>query len=259
MKKSLFNIVVGLGFLAAAVLVIVGQFGYLKEIGTTSLVMSVVLGILVFVGLVKLRPAYVLFGLALLAIIWDKKLGITMITPKPVLLAALFGSIGIEVLFKNTLKKYRRKIKESHYKKNFTYNSKKFEDIKHFADNGDPNFTNRSDENGEYVYKMSKFGDLVTYLTSNNLKQVDLDLAFSGAKIYFDKAKSQTGVVRLNIKANFSGAKIYIPKSWQVSTDQTAKFCAGVKINEGMPTGENEVTLFIDGNLNFSGVEVYYI
>ena len=106
MKK---NILFGLGFLALAVLVLAGQYGILHKIGMLPVLLSILFGTIVLDGLVNLRGGSIFFGLAFLAIIWDDQLGITKITPWWVLIAAVFATVGFELLFKGVKKNRKKK------------------------------------------------------------------------------------------------------------------------------------------------------
>ena len=246
MKK---NILFGLGFLALAVLVLAGQYGILHKIGMLPILLSILFGTIVLDGLVNLRGGSIFFGLAFLAIIWDDQLGITKITPWWVLIAAVFATVGFELLFKG--------VKKNRKKKKFTKKIQgQFENVNEDMFN---NGNEIESDNGEYVYSMTKFGSTTKYLTSSNLKNVDVNVSFGAAIIYFDKAEAPNGVVHLNVDCKFGGIKIYVPQSWQVSEGKISKAFSGMEIKKGSPSGENKVTLFVDADLDFSGLEIFYI
>lgn len=76
-------------------------------------------------------------------------------------------------------------------------------------------------------------------------------------EISFDDAVIQSGsaVVRLNVF--FSGVEFYIPQSWKVE-NRTEGMCGGFHEHRSHSSDEGPTIVF-EGNVTFSGVEIYRI
>ena len=107
MKKR--NIFWGILFVLGAIGLIVGKMGFLSGVNPFSLGFSVILGVIIIDSLFRLNYAGILFPIAFLCIIYDKQLGITSLTPWTVLISALFGSIGLSMIFPKKTKFYKKK------------------------------------------------------------------------------------------------------------------------------------------------------
>ena len=184
-----------------------------------------------------------LFPLAFISILYDKQLGITAITPWTVLLAALLGTIGLNLIFSKTKWKYK-------WKRNWDHHGK-------HKIAGNDHFENGENIEGEYVYMKSSFGSLLRYVTSDNLRYAELEANFSGVKIYFDNAKVPSGNATLNLDVNFSGIEIFVPENWKIINHLGSSF-GGVSEKGKTPSGET-VTLTLEGENSFSGITVYYV
>ena len=93
------NIFWGILFVLGAIGLVIGKMGFLSDVNPFSLGFSVILGAIIIDSLFRLNYAGILFPIAFLCIIYDKQLGITALTPWTVLIAALFGSIGLSMIF----------------------------------------------------------------------------------------------------------------------------------------------------------------
>ena len=81
------------------------QLGYLPAVGVFSLLFTVVCIAVIVASIPHVHFGGILFPLAFIAIIYDKPLGITAITPWTVLLAALLLTIGLHLIFGRFRKK----------------------------------------------------------------------------------------------------------------------------------------------------------
>ncbi len=232
MKKE--RIFWGVLLIFAGIFLIVGKLGFFPDVNVFSLILTVFLIVIMVKSAIHLNFTGILFPLAFIAIIYDKALGITAITPWTVLLAALLGSIGLSMIFHKHNKWVHTRFNNGDYK---------FEKID-------------VEDEGNIVFKNS-FGATMKYINTNKFEQADFDCSFGAMKIYFDNAEMSTdnAVVRLN--ASFSGVELYIPKNWNVK-DKTTVFLGGVSVkNRSNEAATNTLTL--TGNISFSGVEIIYI
>lgn len=232
MKKE--RIFWGVLFILAGIFLVIGKLGYFPEMNVFSLLLTVFLVVVIVKSLLRLNFAGILFPIAFLSIIYDKQLGITAITPWTVLIAALFGSIGLSMIFH----KHTKWINHDHNCEDY-----KFEKI------------DVEDENN--VAFKNSFGASIKYINTDNFEQGDFDCSFGAMKVYFDNAvmSDENAIVRIN--ASFSGIELYIPKTWNVN-DKTNVFLGSVsEKNRNNQTATNNLTLV--GEVRFSGVEIIYI
>ena len=83
----------GLLFIAAAVLVIFGKLGFFTEIGVFEIVATIALVAIMIKSIARLNFWGILIPAALLCTVNADELGMTDLTPGPVLLAAILASI----------------------------------------------------------------------------------------------------------------------------------------------------------------------
>ena len=232
MKKE--RIFLGVLFILAGIFLVISKLGYFPDVNVFSLLLTVFLVVVIVKSLLRLNFAGILFPIAFLSIIYDKQLGITAITPWTVLIAALFGSIGLSMIF--------------HKHINWVNHNHNCEDYK---------FEKIDVEDESNVTFKNSFGASIKYINTDKFEQGDFDCSFGAMKVYFDNAvmSNENAIVRIN--ASFSGIELYIPKTWNVN-DKTNVFLGSVsEKNRNNQTTTNNLTLV--GNVSFSGVEIIYI
>ena len=94
----------GLLFILAAAYMIVSRIWILPQVSVFTIVATVFLVSVLLKGLRRVDFWQILFPIAFLCILYDEPLGITDLTPWTVLGAALFGSIGLSMIFKPHVK-----------------------------------------------------------------------------------------------------------------------------------------------------------
>ncbi|MCR5835878.1 MAG: hypothetical protein K6G88_05180 [Lachnospiraceae bacterium] len=233
------NVFWGVVFIAAAFSVLFGaSFSFIGiSIGELFLT-AICVGIMIR-SLVGLEFAGILFPLAFLCIIWDKQLGLENITPFPVLLAALFGTIGLNIIFG------RMKFEVKMNKKLSEYSNKK------------TNYAKVDISSDQYVEAKVKFGGLQKYVESEDLRRVDISAFCSGAEVYLDKACIPSGEAIVTFDCKCSGVQLYVPRDWNVKNNLDASMGA---INySGEPSGAGVVDLILVGKASFCGVDIQYV
>lgn len=265
MKRKGKNIFWGVLFIAAAILWLISELGYLPGIGFGHIAFSILWGALVIKGLINLESFSVFMGLAFLAIVWDKELGIESITPWPVIGAALLLTIGCSLIFKGV---GRRKW-EINYSYNFKDNEKKCKGShKDFQKMDENNKTwegntkygtdqpHQSHADGEHVYHMNRFSGAQKYIDSQNLKSVEIINKAGGMEVYLDNAKAAGDKVYMRIECYASGLEIYIPRSWKIENTVNC-FMGAVEEPSGITDDAvNDVTLVLSGTVKAAGVEI---
>ena len=232
MKKE--RIFWGVLFILAGIFLVISKLGYFQDVNVFSLLLTVFLVVVIVKSLLRLNFAGILFPIAFLSIIYDKQLGITAITPWTVLIAALFGSIGLSMIF--------------HKRINWVNHNHNCEDYK---------FEKIDVEDESNVTFKNSFGASIKYINTDKFEQGDFDCSFGAMKVYFDNAvmSNENAIVRIN--ASFSGIELYIPKTWNVNDKTNVFFGSVSEKNRNNQTTTNDLTLV--GNVSFSGVEIIYI
>lgn len=238
MKRK--NLFWGLFFLVAAAVIIINQLGYFGTIGLPSLILTVLLIPIIIASAVRLNFVGILFPAAFICIIYAKPWGIENLVPWPILLTALFGSVGLSIIFK----KARFHVK---YKKRGT--PLKGEDINVSA-------TTQTTEDNTFESRVS-FSACSQYINSTSLQRAYLSCSFGAMQVYFDNAQLHPDGAVVEVNCSFGGMEIYIPKTWNV-IDNIQSTLAGVD-EKNRRTGGDGPTLTLTGDVKFSGVEIIYV
>lgn len=220
------------------VFMIVSKLGYFTNVSVLSLVLTIFLVAVIVKSIPHLNFSGILFPIAFICIIYDKQLGITNITPWTVLIAALFGSIGLSMIFHRHNKWVNVNFDNDDYKDDYKFEKIDVEDESHIS------------------FK-SSFSGSVKYINTNSFEQADFKCSFGAMKVYFDNAtmSGENAVVRLNV--SFSGIELYIPKNWRVENKTNVLLGAIDEKNKNNQVTTNTLTLI--GDISFSGVEIIYV
>ncbi|NRY64014.1 putative membrane protein [Clostridium beijerinckii] len=232
MKKE--RVFWGILFILAGIFMVISKLGYFPDINAFSLILTVFLVVIIAKSIPHLNFSGILFPIAFICIIYARQLGITAITPWTVLMAALFGSIGLSMIF-------HKNVNWIHH--NHVHEDYKFEKID-------------IEDEGNIIFRNS-FGACIKYINTNEFEQADLNCSFGAMKVYFDNAvmSSENAIVRVN--ASFSGVELYIPRTWKVD-NKTNVFLGSVD-EKNRKNERSTNTLTLVGDVSFSGVEIIYI
>lgn len=227
----------GIFFILAAIYVIVSKFGILPDIGVFSIMITVFLIWMFIEGVRHVNFFEMLFSVAFICIVYDDQLGITALTPWTVLGAALFGSIGLSMIFGGVKKK--------------NYGAS-------MHAGGQGNMGSDSEHcTGEQIRCENNFGSAIRYINSDNFKNAQVENNFGTITVYFDNAIVQSGSAFVNVENNFGETNLYVPKEWKVQNNLERSFGA---INEiGNSVGTSNTMFFINGSANFGAINVHYI
>ena len=141
------------------------------EVSLFGIIVAVIMVIAIIQNIIDLSWGGIFVPLAIIAIIFDKPLGIEAITPWIVLIAAGLLTAAFEMIFP----KHRF---HHHGGKHMDFSEK-------FTDNVE-------DEHG-YVMHSMKFGSTTKYIRSTNLSKVDLSSQFGEMSVFFDQAQVPSG------------------------------------------------------------------
>lgn len=227
----------GIFFILAAVFVIVSRIWVLPEVSVFSILMTIFLIWVLAEGIRHINFYEILFSIALIAIIYDDQLGITELTPWTVLVAALLGSIGLSMIFRE---------KRSNWNKRVDWE-------------GSGGYSGASSEqcSGEQIRCENNFGSAIRYINSDNFRNAQLENNFGTMSIYFDNAVIQDGSAYVNVENNFGETNLYIPKEWKVQNTLDRSF--GHISEKGRPVGSSNTVLYINGSANFGAINIYYV
>lgn len=230
------DLLIGLFFVFAAILLIVNEVGGYWEISIAKSVVSIVLIGIIIKSVLKCSFGGILFPIAFIIILFDEELNLEAITPVPVILTAILGTIGLNMIFKN-------------HRWN-CWNSYRCDDHS-FRD------TVEEDNNNEVNCSVN-FGSSIKYITAEDFKRGNFKCSFGDLKVYFDKATIQGNEATITIDLSFGGMELYIPRTWNVKFNVATSF-AGIdeKCRPGYISETPVVT--INGNASFGGVDIYYI
>lgn len=224
-------------FILAAIYIVVSKFGVVPDIGMFRIGITVFLVWMFIEGIRNIDFFGILFSVAFLCIVYDRQLGITELTPWTVLGAALFGSIGLSMIFGNYKKKSRLQKMQ----------------------NASGGYAGSSSEQctGEQLRVENNFGSAMRYINSDNFQNAQIENNFGTLSVYFDNAIVQGGSAMVNVENNFGETNLYIPKEWQIRNNLERSFGA---INEiGRYVGSSNTVLFLNGSANFGAINIHYI
>ncbi len=244
-KKQVFW---GIFFILGAVLILASGMGLIANVEIWTLVWTVLAAALLIHGIVKGSVFCMFFAVAFLAIIYAEPLGITAITPWPVLGAALLLSIGFRMIFPT---------KNGGPKMNIVYTGDDGRTIEIDRKEGMETEERYSNEDGDYLQFEQVFKSGTKYINSDNLKKVNMECVFSTVEIYLDNAILQGGSATIELESVFSNVTIYVPKTWMVAESSETVFSKVSYIGRSVPDGMNK--LYLVGSCVFGGVKVVYI
>ena len=243
----------GLFFIVAAGIIIANQLGYFFNVGIPSLFLTLLLIPILIKSITKLNFFGVFFPLGLLSLIYAKPIEILLfghpeiadsskplyLTPVPVLLAALFLSIGFSIIFSST--------------KNFCHIN--------FHGDGEHKYHNKFNRTVDYVddneldCKVS-FGASSKYIHSQDLQKAYLKCSFGALEVYFDDAQLNPEGAEIFLDCSFGAIEMYVPKEWRI-IEKVSTSLGGIDINNRrFSYDENSPTLTLTGNISFGGVDV---
>lgn len=229
----------GIFFILAAVFVLVSKIGIFPDISVIGIFLTVFL-VWVFVeGIRNINFYEMLFSLAFLCIIYDKPLGITALTPWPVLAAALFGSIGLSMIFRG--------------KKRQDYTQFEWNESGHIGGVG----SSAEQCSGEQIRCENNFGTAIRYINSDNFRHAQIENNFGTMSVYFDNAVVQAGSASVSVENNFGSVQLYLPKEWKVVNN--LEHSLGAIKEKGTCLGTSGTVMYLTGSANFGEINVIYI
>lgn len=243
MKKAR-NYVWGVVFLVVAVLMLFNQLDIFSKLHMWKLIVAVLLFLWGAEGVRKKEWGNIFFPIAILCIVFNDNIpGLDAITPWPVLGAALFGSIGMNMLAGNKKSEFKNSADYIEYKESaYGEGARQATDEKTGVDN-------------TFTFSTS-FNTGVKYVSADDFVKANVNCSFGEVKIYFDDAfiHCEEAVIDLNVK--FGSVNLYLPKEWYVENHAVAVFGGIEEKNRSITTGTPKVRLV--GDVAFGNVSVVY-
>jgi len=226
----------GLFFILAAGLLLANSLGvFTMTVSVLTLLLVIGLLAIIIGSIIHFNFFGILVPLSIIGVLFAEELGITAITPWPLIITAVLFSIGLEIIF-----------------------GRKSSIVKlgvHIDDDFDEEVVD--EEDSEEVNYQVKYGSGVKYVNTKNFKKGRFSCKFGALKVYFDNAKVSKNGAEIILDIAFAGAEIYIPKDWNVVIGTHAMLGA---VEERRRKEEREgPKVIIKGNVSLGGVEIIYI
>lgn len=247
MKYRTKNILTGLILIALAVCLVMWKLNVLNlppvltGISVGGLVIAVLMAVIIIHSIMDLSFGGIFIPLAVIAIIFDKPLGITAITPWVVLIAAVLLTVAFHLIFPH----HRRDHVRSHDEHSHGFHNVSDKFSENFSEN----------ESGS-VYYSTRFGSSTRYVRSENLNSADLSCRFGEMSVFFDKARVPGNSVNIDCSVSFGEIKIYVPQNWRIENK------VGVTLGDCDIRGLNPdntaetVTCFLNGSVTFGDLKL---
>lgn len=229
----------GIFFLAAAVLLVASQVGSFVHIGFWSILATVLLVAIVIQSIVKRNIFGVVMPVAVLYIIYQKPLDLLYIAPWLLLLAALFASIGLGMLF-------RKKPPKPVWHEEVAQLPRAVGSTTQAGDDDNP-------------YAKVSFSSASKYLHSTNLSSAQFIVSFGELDVFFDQVRLSPTGAKIYVDCSFGTLKLYVPREWHV-VDHTYAMLGEVNARNRRADGEDLAqVLELTGNVQLGSVEVAYL
>jgi hypothetical protein len=247
MKKTR-NIFWGIFFIVAAILIVLSTFSLLPTMPLFTLIATILIVAVMIESLLHINFTGILFSLAFLGILYSDALNISKLTPWPILVVALLGSIGLSIIF------------GSHRHNDDCFNN--FKTVKNCDDDEIKEEMNQTSDDEGIIDIKTNMGASIKYINTDDFKVANINCSFGGVKVYFDKAIIKGNSARINIYASFSGIELYIPKEWKIVNNLSSVLAAVDEKNNiirNKMNSQNEKNVVIEGTSKLSGIEIIYI
>ncbi len=205
-KKNLFW---GFVLIVLAVYVLISRIGIIPDLPVGKILVSLICVYIMIKGVINRNFAEILIPLAVIGCQYDEVLGITKITPWPLLLAAVLISIGLSLIFPGKRKNGV----------NITYYSDgNGKTVEQNTVNG--KFVEEGTQDGEIVHIENSFSGNSQYVNSQNLLRAKVENSFGQCNVYFHNATLKNGKATIEAENSFGETNLYIPGAWRVQIEQ---------------------------------------
>ncbi len=236
MKKE--RIFWGIFLIFGAIFILAAKMGFMQEVGVWSLIWTVLFAAILLKSIIKVNFFGIFMSIAFFAIIYAKPLQIEMITPWPVLGAAVLLSIGCSMIFP---KMHFRKFCKKH-------------NIQ-FVNGGKEQVINEEDEGN--CHCSVSFGSSIKYINSEAFESAGFEVSFGSLQVYFDNAIMKGSEAYIHVDNSFGSTELYIPRTWTVVSGVESVFGGVEKKGREEPNGLHKVIL--QGDNSFGSISIIYV
>lgn len=228
-------------FIVGAVVLVLSQLGLLPyQFGFWRILFGIFMIAIVVFSLAHRGITGTVFGLAALAILFAKPLGITALGPWTILGVALLVTIGLSLILNP---QHNFSYHYQYHQKNNWHHGKQT--------------TERMTTDEAQTRVSVNMGSSIRYLQSQDFQRADVWVRMGEAKLYFDDVRlSPTGAV-VNLNASLGGVELYVPRTWPVRIAVDSSL-GGIE-EKGQHTPDEGPTVVIQGRLSLSGLTVIYV
>ena len=230
------NIIWGGFFIAGAALIIGNQLRGFVNVNLIGIALTILLAAMILQSILHLNFFGILLPAALILTIFAVPLGLTALTPWPLLFAALFAAVGLSIIFK---------------KHTFHFHHS---DTRPCYNHRDPVETQETISEDD-INSNVNFGAAVKYLHSENLKKARFSCHFGSLKVFFNGAHLSDQGAEVQVDVSFGAIELYVPSAWQVQ--DSANVTLGAVENHVRPGAGPVLTL--TGNVTLGAVSVIYV
>jgi hypothetical protein len=228
----------GVFFVLAAAFVIIGAVTSFAQIGFWSILAAVLLAAIFIQSLIHLNYFGVFMSLAVAYWIFQQPLHLYIISPWLLILAAIFLSIGFQIIFSRHSK--------------CTY-------VKRHCDDDDREYTTieEIDDNNPYV-KVS-FGASSKYLHANALKGGQFCCSLGELKVYFDQVQLDPNGAEIYVDCSLGAINLYFPKTWRVVNRLHGSLGGISEDPQRSAPAPDAPQITVTGNVSLGAVEIRYV
>lgn len=230
------NILWGVLFILIGVFVLFQRQFSFFNISVWTIVLTIGFSAMLAASLKKMQWFGIIFSLAFLVIIYADVFHISFLAPAPILWAALFGSIGMTLIFQKPIGK-----KEKNFGDGF----------------GGENFFVKEGAENEVYRCEAVFCNTVKYADCSYMRLAKLENSFAKMTVYFDHVALKDGRADMRVENSFGQTILFIPKEWQVQIVSEQNF-GSVNI-KGECADISSSLLRIDAETNFGSIEINYV
>lgn len=166
---------------------------------------------------------------------YDDWLGIEAITPVPILIAAVFASIGLGFIFPN----------KPHFDKHMAFEYEGQPTVDHLKESD--------------VNCCVSFAGTTKYIDTPDLQRAYLKCSFGSLKAYFDHAQILGNSAEIYVENAFGETVLYLPKEWNVNVTATTSFGDIEEVHKMSVPSETTPHVIVRGNISFGDCKIYYI
>lgn len=226
----------GIVFILAAMSILLGNFDFFPDINLFKIFVSLLLLYLIIQNIPSRNFYGILIPIALLCIIYDDILHIQMLSPFPILAAAVLASIGLTFIFPG----------QTPFKKK-----------PEFGDGANGTWQDTPDES-EVTCSIS-FAGATKYVNTSDFRQAYLKCTFGSLKTYFDHARITGSSAEIYVENAFGETTLFIPKEWNVTVTATTTFGDIDEIHKLPSPAAGAPSVSVQGNISFGDLKIYYI